>query len=86
MDRLIEYIGHHPLLVAAAVVAALIVLAYEYYLRMQGRSAISAQELIRLMNQGALVLDIRPMDEFAAGHIGGARHCPSISCRRRARP
>jgi rhodanese-related sulfurtransferase len=76
MDRLIEYIGHHPLLVAAAVVAALIVLAYEYYLRMQGRSAISAQELIRLMNQGALVLDIRPLDEFAAGHIGGARQLP----------
>ncbi len=36
MDRLIEYVGHHPLLVATAVVAALIVFAYEYYLRMQG--------------------------------------------------
>ncbi|MEJ0005065.1 MAG: hypothetical protein WDM77_01375 [Steroidobacteraceae bacterium] len=46
MDRLIDYIGHHPLLVAAAVVAALLVGAYEYYLRMQGVSAISPQELI----------------------------------------
>jgi rhodanese-related sulfurtransferase len=73
MDRLIEYVGHHPLLAAGAVVAALIVLAYEYYLRMQGISAISPQELIRLMNQGALVLDIRGLEEFAAGHIGGAR-------------
>jgi rhodanese-related sulfurtransferase len=76
MDRLIEFIGHHPLLVAATVVAALIVLAYEYYLRMQGVSAISPQELIRLMNQGALVLDIRSLDEFAAGHISGARQMP----------
>ncbi len=76
MDRLIEYVGHHPLLVSAAVVAALIVLAYEYYLRMQGISAISPQELIRLMNQGALVLDIRSLDEFAAGHISGARQMP----------
>ena len=76
MDRLIEYIGHHPLLAAAAVVAALIVLAYEYYLRMQGVSAISPQELIRLMNQGALVLDVRSLDEFAAGHISGARQMP----------
>jgi rhodanese-related sulfurtransferase len=76
MDRLIEFIGHHPLLAAAAVVAALIVLAYEYYLRMQGVSAISPQELIRLMNQGALVLDLRSLDEFAAGHIGGARQMP----------
>ncbi len=77
MDRLIEFIGHHPLLVAGAVVAALIVAAYEYYLRMQGVSAISPQELIRLMNQGALVLDIRSLDEFAAGHINGARQLPS---------
>jgi rhodanese-related sulfurtransferase len=77
MDRLIEYIGHHPGLTAAAVVAALIVFAYEYYLRMQGISAISPQELIRLMNQGALVLDIRTVDEFAAGHISGARQLPA---------
>jgi rhodanese-related sulfurtransferase len=76
MDRLIEFIGHHPMLFGGAVVAALIVLAYEYYLRMQGVSAISPQELIRLMNQGALVLDVRSLDEFAAGHISGARQMP----------
>jgi rhodanese-related sulfurtransferase len=76
MDRLIDFVGHHPLLVGGAAVAALIVLAYEYYLRMQGVSAISPQELIRLMNQGALVLDVRSLDEFAAGHISGARQMP----------
>jgi rhodanese-related sulfurtransferase len=76
MDRLIEYVGHHPLLVAAAAVAALIVVAYEYYLSRQGISAISPQDVIRLMNQGALVLDVRSLDEFAAGHIGGARQMP----------
>lgn len=77
MDRLIEYVGHHPLLAAAAVAALVIVFAYEYYLRSQTASAISPQELIRMMNQGALVLDIRGLDEFAAGHISGARQLPS---------
>lgn len=77
MDRLIEYSTHHPLLAAAAVVAALLVFAYEAYLRAQGTGTISPQELIRLMNQGALVLDIRPPDQFAAGHINGARQLPS---------
>ncbi len=76
MDRLIEFAGNHMLLVAAVVVAALVVFAYEYYLRMQGMNAISAQELIRLMNQGALVLDVRSVDEFATGHISGARQLP----------
>jgi rhodanese-related sulfurtransferase len=29
------------------------------------------------MNQGALVLDIRPASEYAAGHISGARTLPT---------
>ena len=40
-------------------------------------AAISSQDLIRLMNQGALVLDIRKPDEFALGHVNGAKHLPS---------
>jgi rhodanese-related sulfurtransferase len=77
MDRIIEYTAHHPLLVLAAVVAAALVVAYEAYLRFQSAAAISPQQLIRLMNQGALVLDIRPADQYAAGHISGARQLPS---------
>ena len=33
----------------------------------------SPQELIRLMNQGALVLDLRPAEQYQAGHLNGAR-------------
>ncbi len=40
-------------------------------------AAISSQDLIRLMNQGALVLDIRKPDEFAPGHVNGAKQLPS---------
>lgn len=77
MDRLVEFAGHHPYLVAAAVLAALVVIAYESWQRTQEAAAISPQDLIRLMNQGALVLDIRPQDQFAAGHINGARQMAS---------
>ncbi|HTT03623.1 MAG TPA: rhodanese-like domain-containing protein [Steroidobacteraceae bacterium] len=77
MDRLLEFIGHHPLIVSAAALAALLVAAYEARLRMQGAAAVSPQELIRLMNQGALVLDLRPQELYAAGHINGARAMPS---------
>ena len=76
MDRLLEYLGHHPLLVGAAAVAGLLVLAHEYFLKVQGANAVSPQELIQLMNQGALVLDLRSMEDFAAGHINGARQLP----------
>ena len=77
MDRLIEYVTHHPLLVAAAVLALIVVLTYESRARATSHAAISSQDLIRLMNQGALVLDIRKSDEFAQGHVNGARHLPS---------
>jgi rhodanese-related sulfurtransferase len=77
MERLIEYAGHHTLLAAAAVVMALVVAAYEMRARAHNVAAASPQDVIRLMNQSALVLDIRPQEAFASGHVTGARHMPS---------
>src|SRR4051812_35648666 len=77
MDRLIEYVTHHPLLAGAALLALIVVLTYESRARATAHAAISSQDLIRLMNQGALVLDIRKPEDFAQGHISGARHLPS---------
>ena len=76
MERLLEYVGHHPLLVGAAIAAGVLVLAYEYFLKAQGANAVSPQELIQLMNQGALVLDVRGLDAYATGHISGAKQLP----------
>lgn len=77
MDRLLEYVSNHPLLVGAAVLAAIVVFINESRARGSAFAAISSQDLIRLMNQGALVLDIRKPDEFAQGHVNGAKHLPS---------
>jgi len=77
MDRLVEFATHHPYLVSAAAFAALLVVIFEARLRGQHASAVTPQELIRLMNQGALVLDLRPQEQYAAGHINGARQMAS---------
>ena len=77
MDRLIEYVSHHAYLVAAAVLALVMVVVYESRARATSFASISSQDLIRLMNQGALVLDIRKTEEFALGHVNGAKHLPS---------
>jgi rhodanese-related sulfurtransferase len=58
-------------------VAALAVFAYEIRLRTNSIGAVGPQDVIRLMNQGALVLDLRAPDHHAAGHIGNARQMPS---------
>ena len=73
MDRLLEYCTHHPYLAALAGLAAVAVLAYEAWLRAQNAGALAPQEVIRLMNQGATMFDLRDAEAFAAGHISGAR-------------
>jgi len=45
--------------------------------RLQAFAALSAMQAVRLMNQGALVLDLRSKDSFDAGHIGDARNVPA---------
>jgi rhodanese-related sulfurtransferase len=73
MDRLLEYISHHPWYVTGAAIAALLVIVYELRARNENQSAVSPQDAVRLMNQGALIIDLRPAEAFAAGHVAGAR-------------
>ena len=77
MQRLFEYIGHHPYLTTAAVLAAAFVAFYEIRDRLQAFAALSAMQAVRLMNQGALVLDLRGKESYDAGHIGDARNVPA---------
>jgi rhodanese-related sulfurtransferase len=77
MQRLFEFIGHHPFLAGGAVAAALAVIAVELKERMQKFAALSAAQAVRLMNQGALLIDLRPREAFDAGHIGEARNVPA---------
>jgi rhodanese-related sulfurtransferase len=77
MQRLLEFIGHHPFLVAAALLAAIVVLVYELRARVQAFAALSAVQAVRLMNQGALVIDLRSKELYDAGHIVDARNVPA---------
>jgi rhodanese-related sulfurtransferase len=77
MQRLFEFVGHHPYLTSGAVLAAIALAVYEVMARVQAFAALSATQVVRLMNQGALVLDLRSKQSYDAGHIGEARHVPS---------
>lgn len=77
MEQLLDYIARHPWLVGATGLALVMVIAYELRARAHAFAAVSPQEAIRLMNQHALVLDIRAAEQYAAGHVGGARHLAS---------
>lgn len=76
MDRLLDYFINHPLLAGAAVLMTLLVLGYE--LRRQGAGGVSVapHEAIRMMNGGAVLVDLRSANQFKDGHIEGARNVP----------
>ena len=76
MQRLIEFIGHHPYLAGGALLAAIAVIVNEVRERMKSFAALSSMQAVRLMNQGALVIDLRAKEAFDAGHIGDARNVP----------
>jgi rhodanese-related sulfurtransferase len=76
MQRLLDYIGHHPYLAGATLLAAIAVVVFELRARVHAFAALSAMQAVRLMNQGALVIDLRSKELYDAGHIVDARNVP----------
>jgi rhodanese-related sulfurtransferase len=73
MDRLVQYIQVNHWLVVATVVVLVLVIVFEIRARAESFAAVSPQDAIRLMNRGAVVIDLRPAEQYATGHLSGAR-------------
>jgi len=76
MERLLEYITRHPFLAGGTAVLALAVLAYEASRARSGGQSVGPMDAVRLVNQGAVLLDVRSQAEFDSGHILDAKHVP----------
>ena len=66
MDRLLDYSINHPLLAGGLVLMTFIVLGYEIRQRTALSAAIAPNEAIRLVNDGAVLVDLRliPLQRF----------------------
>ena len=73
MDHFLDYLHNHLYLAGLTVAALTAVLVYEVRMRATEFASISAQEAIRLMNQGAVVLDLRDKGAHDAGRVSGSR-------------
>jgi rhodanese-related sulfurtransferase len=74
MAQLIEFANHHPWLIGGLFASWIAVMFYELRARAGGVTHVSAADAVRLINKGALVIDVRKPDEFQAGHIVNARN------------
>ena len=77
MDQLIEFSNAHPLLVAGTILMALAVIFYELRMKAGGLTSISTVQAVRLINQGARVIDIRDKSQFDSGHIVNSINIPA---------
>lgn len=71
-----QFIQNNLLLVGLAVVSGAMLLWSFIGGKVSGVTQVNTLEATRLINQDALVLDVREDKEFVAGHIPKARHIP----------
>jgi rhodanese-related sulfurtransferase len=81
MNHLPEFLANHPLLIAATVLAAIAVVAFELRLRLRAGTELSIPEAVRMINNGAVVVDVRERAAYDAGHIADAVHMPAAELR-----
>jgi rhodanese-related sulfurtransferase len=74
MGQLAEHIVNHPFLVAGLVALLVAVVVFELRGRTQGGYGVSAPDAVRLINKGAMVVDVRRAEDYCAGHIVNARN------------
>jgi rhodanese-related sulfurtransferase len=76
MAQLAEFAGNHVWLVAGLLAAWAAVMFYELKLRSGGTTHVTTTDAVRLINKGALVIDVRKPEEYEKGHIVNARNVP----------
>lgn len=75
MQRLIEFIGNHPILAAAFVGLLLAWIIWEVMQKFRGFTEISPGQLVRLINDDTVTLfDLGALADFSQGHITNAKH------------
>jgi rhodanese-related sulfurtransferase len=74
MAELIEFANLHPLLVGGLFASWIAVMVYEVRLRAGGVTHVTPADAVRLINKGALVIDVRKPEAYQAGHIVNARN------------
>jgi rhodanese-related sulfurtransferase len=77
MDKFLEFTSNHVLLVSALMISFFVLIFSELRRKASGLVNVEPGDAVKLINNDALVLDIRSADAFARGHIVNARNIPN---------
>jgi rhodanese-related sulfurtransferase len=77
MDQLLEFISNNTLLAIGTVAMALAVIFNELRIKADGLTALPPTQVVRLINGGGKVVDIRDKEAYAKGHIVDSLNIPA---------
>ena len=67
MAQLVEFASNHLLLVSGLIGTWLVVMFYEMRLKAQTMTSVGTTDSVRLINKGAIVIDVRSSDSYKKG-------------------
>ena len=76
MDKLLEFTSDHTLLVLALMISFFVVIFTELRRKASGLVNVEAGDVVKLINNDAVVFDLRNSEAFSRGHIVNARNIP----------
>lgn len=85
LDRLLEFISNHWIMSSALFIVTYLLIQDFFESAFRKHKTISPSEAVVLMNnEGTVVIDVREPNEYAEGHIEGARNIPLGKLEQRA--
>jgi rhodanese-related sulfurtransferase len=76
MNRYLEFAANHTLLMVALLFSFFLLVFTEIRRKASGLVNVEPQDAVKLINNDALVLDLRNAEAFAKGHIVNAKNIP----------
>jgi rhodanese-related sulfurtransferase len=77
MEKLVEFAGNNMWLVLALMISFFMVIFSELRRKASGMVNVDAVHAVKLINNDAIVIDLRSADAYSRGHIVGARNIPA---------
>lgn len=77
MEHFPEFVANHLFLFALLVSILILLLWNLFGAALSGVDLLGPREIVRMLNDGAVMVDIRTAPEYSKGHILGARNIPA---------
>jgi rhodanese-related sulfurtransferase len=74
MAQLADFVSNHYLLMFGLFASWCLVMVYELRLRALSLTNVTTADSVRLINKGAMIIDVRSSEAYQSGHIVNARN------------